>query len=342
MTKSLAKAESQSLAPSALTPSQAIVTAYLNRYKASSLKTKKKYLGMLVDLMTPQRSTPRRKSTPEEMNTRILSFDWLRIDRDFVTAVNRKAKDRQYSASTRLSLLIACRGIAEELEDKGFITVDQLYRIKKVGERDAKRGERKKKSKSISDDDLLKILRACLVDEKRLRGLRDFAILTLVAGSGIRAQEAVNLRVKDLSFTEGSITVTGKGDNERVVYVVDGVMEALRRWLENYSPVDGVLFPAFAPQTDEPIKDRAGTPMSYQAFYDLVRKRAIEVGVQPPTPHWFRHTFATKTYLATEDLFAVQMQLGHQDERTTRGYINEVAEDSAKRRAAKSWKLPDV
>ena len=118
------------------------------------------------------------------------------------------------------------------------------------------------------------------------------------------------------------------------------MIAALQRWLEYHTPVDGVMFPAFAPMTDEPAKNRVHIPMSYQALYDMVKARALAAGVPVPSPHSFRHSFATRTYEHTEDIFAVQLQLGHKDRKTTEGYIAQIQGEKAKQKAARSWGLP--
>jgi integrase len=79
--------------------------------------------------------------------------------------------------------------------------------------------------------------------------------------------------------------------------------------------------------------------MSYQALYDMVKARALAAGVPFPSPHSFRHSFATKTYEEAKDLFAVQ--LGHKDIKTIEGYIAAIQGEKAKQKAAKSWNLPE-
>lgn len=340
MANQLVKIEAQ-LAPTAQAQGQAALMAYLNNFKDSTLKTVKKNLAMVAELAQATRESGKRL-LPGEPEQRVKAFDWSLVNVEFVKAIYRRAQNRKYSASTINGLLNVCRGVAKERKRLKQISADELSDIFEIGQKRGKRSQRVKKSKSITDEDFVRILRACLADEKTLRGLRDFTILTLLAGSGVRAAEAVSLRVSDVDFDAASIVVTGKGDNQRLVYLVEGVTDALRAWLARYTPQDGVLFPAFAPHADEPIKGRAGLPMSYQALYDIVRHRALEAGVSVPTPHWFRHTWATKTYMQTRDLLGVQKQLGHSDQRTTEGYIAIMAEDEAKRRAASSWKLPHV
>jgi integrase/recombinase XerC len=76
-------------------------------------------------------------------------------------------------------------------------------------------------------------------DEKLKLGTRDFALLSLLYGTGLRSQEAVNLRLNQIDFENEIVTIIGKGDDERRVWAVKGVIAALQRWLEYHTLVDG-------------------------------------------------------------------------------------------------------
>ena len=80
---------------------------------------------------------------------------------------------------------------------------------------------------------------------------------------------------------------------------------------------------------------------SDRALIYMVRVRTLAVGVSVPSPHSFRRSFATLTYEHTEDIFAVQLQLGHKDRKTTEGYIAHIQGEKAKQKAARSWRLPN-
>ena|SRR5262245_12217010 len=107
------------------------------------------------------------------------------------------------------------------------------------------------------------MLQVCLADEKPKLGMRDFALLSLLYGTGLCSQEAVNLRLNQIVLENETVTIIGKGDDERRVWAVKAVITALQRWLEYHTPVDGIMFPAFAPMADEPAKNRVHIPMSY-------------------------------------------------------------------------------
>ena len=63
-----------------------------------------------------------------------------------------------------------------------------------------KRGKSEEKNRVIPFGDLIKMLRACLADEERKLGMRDFALSSLLYGPGLRSREAVNLRLNQIDF----------------------------------------------------------------------------------------------------------------------------------------------
>lgn len=61
---------------------------------------------------------------------------------------------------------------------------------------------------------------------------RDFAIITLLLGTGIRVSECVGLDIEDVDFKNNGIKVLRKGGNEMFVYFGDEVAEALKKYIE--------------------------------------------------------------------------------------------------------------
>lgn len=320
-----------------ITERNAPALAYLNRFQASSRKTNQKYLGMIIDLLNG--SPAASKLTSDQLRIKILSFDWSRLDVHLTNKINRLALERKYSQSTRNSLLCCCRGVAKQRWMIDQISKEEFGFICEVGKTTRKRGKRKRKSKAIDQETFARLLGVCDRDKNKLLGLRDRTILILLYGSGLRAQEAIGLRSDQVDFEAQTITIRGKGDNERIVCPVEGVLSGLARWLEAYSPVERVLFVAFSKNDGAPIEARRMIPLSYTALYEMLRKRSIQAGLAQITPHCFRHSFVTNTYLATEDLFCVQLQVGHSNQATTKGYVSDIAEEKAKRKAARSWKI---
>lgn len=336
--------------PAIATPANAPLLAYLNKYKGSTRATMTRYLSIVVNLVEPLIDS--KQQTREQVFQRLISFDWQAVDVHFCNRVLRLCQDKEppYSRSTRNTILLALRGIAKQRRILKQITKEDLQDISEIG-KSVRGGNPVKTAKSIPPENLLKMLEACEADENKLLGKRDFALLSLLFGSGLRAAEAVGLTLSQIDFSAGTLTVIGKGQNKRVVWPVEGVLDAIVGWLNFYGPAaqygagpgqDFFLFPAFSPPSagGGVITSRTDKHLSYQGLYYMVRKRGLQAGVPIPSPHWFRHSFATETYQKTRDLYGLQHQMGHRSGETTKLYISGIEENEAKKRAGQSWSLP--
>lgn len=140
-------------------------------------------------------------------------------------------------------------------------------------------------------------------------------ILTLV-GTGLRSQEACQLKVKDIQGDEVFVR-RGKGGKQRRVFLprtardAIAVYHSLRR---EVSAEDYVFLNAF------------GDPLIRDRLYKLVRDLGEMAGVDDPNVHRFRHTFAVGFLKKGGDVRYLQVILGHTDIRVTARYLN-VADD---------------
>lgn len=148
-------------------------------------------------------------------------------------------------------------------------------------------------------------------------GLRDSAMLFTMYASGLRVSELVGLSLDGLSRAEGLVKVTGKGGKERLVPVGDVACALVERYLVGVRA-------AWARQGEQALfVTPRGTGMTRQAFWKIVRRRALEAGiVRPVSPHKLRHSFATHLLEGGADLRAVQVMLGHSDISTTQVYTH--------------------
>ena len=163
---------------------------------------------------------------------------------------------------------------------------------------------------------------------------RDFAIVTLLLGTGIRVSECVGLEGGDIDFKNGGIRVVRKGGSEMMVYFGEEVEEALLKYLEyreNITPVAGhenALF--YSTQ-----RRRIGI----QAVENMVKKYAKAITTTKKiTPHKLRSTYGTSLYRETGDIYLVADVLGHKDVNTTRKHYAAMDNDR-RRRAASAVRL---
>jgi integrase/recombinase XerD len=153
--------------------------------------------------------------------------------------------------------------------------------------------------------------------------LRDRALLELLYAAGLRISEALRLDLEDVSRTERTVRVTGKGDRERVVPVGDIAVEWLNRWLAEGRPALLALSHV-APLRGGPVfvGDR-GRRLARQQGWAAVKRAAVRAGLgDRVSPHTLRHSFATHLLEGGADLRIVQELLGHASISTTQLYTH--------------------
>ena len=148
--------------------------------------------------------------------------------------------------------------------------------------------------------------------------LRDRALFELLYSSGLRCQEAIDMRLRDISVTSREIRVRGKGRKVRVVPVGEMALAALDRYLEEGRPhlvkTEG---------EDHVFVSRRGRPLSSSDVQRRLSRYLRMAGVPAGTsPHTLRHSFATHLLEGGADLRSIQELLGHSSLRTTQVYTH--------------------
>lgn len=178
----------------------------------------------------------------------------------------------------------------------------------------------------LSQREVLKLLDA--PDPHTKLGRRDRAMLELMYASGLRVSELVGLHPLDLDLQAGTVRVFGKGRKERLVPLHARAVDTLGQYLRDVRP-------DFAPQSSFVFLNRSGLGLTRQAVWKLIRRYALEAGIQRDiSPHTMRHTFATHLLEGGADLRTVQMLLGHSDLAATELYTHvrsDVLEDVYRR-----------
>ena len=144
--------------------------------------------------------------------------------------------------------------------------------------------------------------------------LRDQALLEIIYSSGLRASEVVNMKVGDINFEAGFITIQGKGSKERVIPVNETALKTLKRYIEELRPV--LLNNRTSPYL---FLRKGGKPMTRQRLWQLIKIYSKELSIKI-SPHTLRHCFASHLLDGGADLRALQKMLGHTDISTTQIY----------------------
>lgn len=148
--------------------------------------------------------------------------------------------------------------------------------------------------------------------------IRDRAICELFYSSGLRLSELVNVDIGQLDFSEGTITVTGKGNKTRIIPMGSHAISAIGHWLEKRSFIN------IAPlQPNALFVTQQGNRITPRAVQYRLKTWAIKQGINTNVhPHMLRHSFASHVLQSSQDLRAVQEMLGHANISTTQIYTH--------------------
>ena len=150
-------------------------------------------------------------------------------------------------------------------------------------------------------------------------GQRDRALFTLLYGCGLRIDEALSLNIVDMP-RDGFLRVTGKGNKERQVPVIDIVEAALKSYLDQCPFSQEQIRPLFLGARGK----RLNQGVAQKAMRDL----RITLGLpENVTPHALRHSFATHLLQNGANLREIQELLGHASLSTTQRYTEVNAEE---------------
>ncbi len=148
--------------------------------------------------------------------------------------------------------------------------------------------------------------------------VRDRALLETMYACGLRASEAIDLRLTDLDLEAGIVRARGKGSKERIVPIGSKAIETLQTYLQRVRP-------RLVGLGDEQrvFVNLRGGGLSRQGLYKIVQRHARSAGLDAKmSPHTLRHTFATHLLAGGCDLRSLQEMLGHADIGTTQIYTH--------------------
>lgn len=153
------------------------------------------------------------------------------------------------------------------------------------------------------------------------RDLRDRAILELLFSTGLRVSELCSLD-SDLDLSRDELSVRGKGDKVRVVFLSPAAKDAVRAYLKSRKDMEEALF-VNASTIGKKDKKASPTRLTPRSIEMMIKKYAAKAGItKKVTPHVLRHSFATDLLSNGADIRSVQALLGHASINTTQIYTH--------------------
>lgn len=153
-------------------------------------------------------------------------------------------------------------------------------------------------------------------NDKTESGLRNLCIIHLMLDAGFRLGDVVSLTFKGINFKLNYLTIKGKGDKFRTVYLCPKLKKMLYHYLIQYR--------AYAPEDDYPVFAQIGTsePITETSVKMVFARLKRRSGIDRLHPHLLRHTFATSFIIGGGNLEFLRMMLGHSDYATTKMYLH--------------------
>ena len=183
------------------------------------------------------------------------------------------------------------------LEDEDYIVKSPVRRIHKV-----KVGKTVKET--YSDEALEQMRDHC-------EGIRDLALIDLLASTGMRVGELVKLNRNDIDFENRECIVTGKGDKQRRVYFDARTKIHLQRYLAERIDDNPALFVSLLAPYDR---------LQISGVEIRLRRLGRELNIPKVHPHKFRRTLATMAIDKGMPIEQLQQLLGHRRIDTTLQY----------------------
>lgn len=237
--------------------------------------------------------------------------EWLDGSWDNVSSVDSISKviirdykfyiEKKFAPSTSNHNLIALRGLFE------FVGMDDIAKSIKL-----KAVANQNETKWLDRSDINKLLHEIEIHPKWnvQRKAMNYAIMALLVNCGLRVAEVVDLRIDDVSFDSGLITVrNGKGNKYRRVPFGEKTTNIINEWVSYHKGQSEYLF-----------YSQRSPRMTTRAVQHMTKGISESAGV-PFTPHQGRHTYGKNIASESGSIEMPAHLLGHTNINTTRRYV---------------------
>ena len=247
-------------------------------------------------------------------------IDWycseprLAFNKTVVTRYRISLEQAHYASSTINLRLAAIRRLAYEAADCGLLSPDLAAGIRRV------KGAKKhgvRIGNWLTAEQGKRLLAA--FDNGCLRGKRDYAMVAVLLGCGLRRAEAAALAVETLQQREEHWVIAdlvGKGGHVRTVPVPSWVKEAVDDWLNAAAVNTGPVFRAI--NKAQRVGKSAFSP---KVIWGVVKAGSSKCSLENVAPHDLRRTCARLCHEAGGELEQIQFLLGHVSVQTTERYL---------------------
>lgn len=252
-----------------------------------------------------------------KINIKDFSLDAVKriTTKDINTFLSYLALNQESKPATRARKISTIRIFFKYLYDEKMISNNPALGIKTPK-------LEKRVPKYLSLDDSRKLLNITKNDNDE-NTERDYAIITLFLNCGLRLSELVGINISNINFSENKMTVIGKGNKERTIYLNDSCIKAIKSYLL-VRPTEGIKNDSKSSNKALFLSKRRER-ISNRTVQTIVEKELMKAGLDTTkySTHKLRHTAATLMYqYGKVDIRALQELLGHESIATTEIYTH--------------------
>ncbi|AJH67880.1 MULTISPECIES: tyrosine-type recombinase/integrase [Bacillus cereus group] len=256
--------------------------------------------------------------TPNTLDTNTIREFLYYLKNDHVKHKNNHCVKEKYksvgvSVSYINTIMKHMRAFYNFLVEEEYVQLNPFTKIKSLK-------EVQDNIEALSVDQLKTLLKQ--PNQRTYAGFRDYVLMMLLADTGMRISEALNLQQEDIDFKTNVIELKGtntKNRKTRYVPISQKTSKLLRELLVEIEEFDTLhIFATVYGNTIDPARFRQRLKM----YGNNSGIKGVRV-----SPHTFRHTFAKYYLLNNGDVMTLQKILGHSSIEMVRKYINMTSKD---------------
>ena len=215
--------------------------------------------------------------------------------RDFISYLKNVKRDNAKTINAKISALIKFNEYLCDTDIQDDIVVNKKDTVKVQQEVAS--------PANINKTDVEAFRQRILINET----IRDYAIITIMSYAGLRISEVIELRLDDINLQAREILIRdGKGNKQRLVYINDKIVDAIKEYLKERNSLSNYLF--VSRQSDRLNRTRIN---------QIFNKHSDTI-----TPHSLRHFYCSNALEAGYSVAEVANQAGHKSIQTTMIYTN--------------------
>jgi len=167
----------------------------------------------------------------------------------------------------------------------------------------------------VSKIDMSKLFDSLSFD-KSFKEARNYMIILLLYNTGMRKAELIGLQDQDINYLQKRISVTGKGNKQRMVPISEHLIVKLKEYLQ-------IRNQSFDSRDNTLLLTEKGKTMYPKLVYNIVNRVLLQIATNTKkSPHILRHTFATHMANNGAELNAIKELLGHASLAATQVYTH--------------------